>query len=406
MTISFFDQITNPQNIREAYFDIAKKFDEDIKTYRYRGADGLHIHDLDFISEKVFKDIRHELLTLQEIAPAYQIAIPKKNGKKREIFIYPIKERIKAQAIYRILEPFFDNYFSSFLFSYRTSHPSYYAARSAVRRYKRYYGENYVFVTDIKDYADTIDHAILLGKIKTLELDEKTVKLLELFIKTKTHESGKLITRPCGVLTGTPLYALLSNFYMDEFDKWAGKYVAFYRRVGDDIIAMDKNETKIKEVHRRLLETTQQLNLQINKNKESLIKDTESFKFLGYKFHNGLIGFDDNALSKIKINWEKRLTRRTEKNIPEKIRHFKRKAKTKENNHDYIIQRIIEQKSLVDDTEQIKKLSDYLIETVSFYFFGYNNKRKIKETKEILKNLKIRSLLEHYLLFHSKRMPL
>jgi len=406
MKTSFFDQITNPQNIREAYFDLAKKFDEDAKTNRYRGADGLNIHNLDFISEEVLKEIHSELLALQEIAPAYIVTIPRKNGKKREIFIYTTKERIKAQAIYRTLEPFFDCYFSNFLYSYRTSHPSYYAARSTVRRYKRYYSQNNILITDIKNYSETIDHDLLLEKIRALGFDEKTVKLLELFIKTKTHENGTLITHSRGVLTGTPLYALLSNFYMDEFDKWAGKRVAFYRRVGDDIIAMDKNEAKIKDVYEKLLETTQRLKLQINKNKQSLIKDAESFKFLGYQFHKSFIGFDANALSKIKTRWKKILNNLSGKNFSEKLRHFKRKTKTKENHPDYIIQRIIEQKSLVDDTEQIKKLSDSLIGTVASYFFGYNNDQKIKKTKEILKNLKIRSLLEHYLLFHSKKTTL
>ncbi len=410
MKSSFFNQITDPVNIRAAYFDLARKFDEDSKTDRYRGIDGLNIPDLDFTSEDVIKEIHAEMIAFREIAPAYLATTPKKDGKKRSISIYPIKERIKAEAIYRVLEPFFDRYFSDFLFSYRTSHPSYYAARSTVRRYKRYYGQNHVLVTDFVNYGDSIDHDILLDKIRSLEFDDKTVKLLELFIKTKVHENGKLIVRPCGVLSGTPLCPLLSNFYMDAFDKWAGKSVAFYRRVGDDMIAMDKDTGKIQKLHAKLLETVKMLNLQINQKKAALIKDTEPFKFLGYRFHDGVVGFDESSISKAKAKWKKELSRipgckkgMSKKAIAAKIRGFRNMKRRPTRSPDDTFGNIIKQKMLVDDTRQVKKFSDSMAGKLASFLFGYDTPQKRQQAARIIKDSRTRSLFEQYLFFRSRK---
>lgn len=374
--MNYFDQITNIENIKLAYFDLVQKFDTASKSGRYRGIDGVRMNSLDFVSEETLILIQQEMLELKKITPAYMATIPKKNGKKRKIYVYTIKERIKAEAIYRILLPFFDTYFSPFLFSYRSSHPSYYAAKSAVRRYRRFYGHNYVLVTDISDYADTIDHDILLEKLRTLPFDESTQLLLKLFIQTDTLEQGLLIKRPRGVLTGTPLYALLSNFYMDDFDKWAGKQVAFYRRVGDDIIAMDKDEQKIKQIHDKLQQTTSSLKLTLNKDKARLIKDTEPFNFLGYSFTGGTIGFDESSKQKALSSWKKQLP---------KPKHLRQQ-----------FEELVHQKNLVNDTAHMKRFSEQFFIILTSYFKGSYSPKKRRLLKPFLTQAHLPSLFDVY----------
>lgn len=398
-----FDSITSLENIRGAYFDLVRKFDEGSKSARYKGIDGQNVFNLDFASEEVFLDIQREMVSFTEIAPAYMATIPKKDGKKRKVYVYSIRERIKAEAIYRVLEPIFDSYLSDFLFSYRSSHPSYYAARSVVRRYKRHFGHNHVLVTDIRDYSDTIDHDILLKKLGALGIDANTLKLLQLFIQTKTIEAGKLITRPSGVLTGTPLYALLSNFYMDNFDKWAGKYVAFYRRVGDDMIAMDKDATKIRVVYERLNVTVKELKLRTNENKVSLIRDIEPFKFLGYQFKDGRVGFDNSSMQKACSKWIGDMRRHKGKSLDSKVRHLQRlnSRKTGSPNHEFSM--LLEQKVLVDDTSHIQQFSDSLTGSLASYLFGYNTPNKRRVAQDILKKAKIRTLASHYSSLRSRK---
>lgn len=391
-----FDQIISIDNIRGAYFDLVKKFDTDIKSNRYRGVDGANINNINFISEEILKEIQREMREFKEIFPAYIAKIPKKDGKKRKISIYTLKDRIKAEAVYRIIEPHFDNYLSSFVFSYRSSHPSYYAARSAIRRYKRFYGKNFILVTDITDYADSIDHTVLLKKINLLNLDLNIKKIIKIFIETKINDGGKLLNRKCGVLTGTPLYGILSNFYMDDFDKWAGKYVAFYRRVGDDMIAMDKDENKIKEVHSRLMITVGKLKLRVNQNKESLIRDTTPFKFLGYSFRNGKISFDRSSKNRAIDKFKKGLGQNNRGSYTYKIKKLKRISNQKGINLNVELDMLLRQKMLVDDSKDVQSFSDSLIGSVASHIFGYNTPQKRYQASKILRDFKVRSLFDRF----------
>jgi hypothetical protein len=393
---NLFEDITSIDNIKKAYLELVRKFDLDIKSGRYRGIDGVKMNTMDFVSADILSEIEKEMKQLKKLCPAYMALIPKKNGKKRKIYVYPIRERIKAEAIYRVLLPFFDAYFSPFLFSYRSSHPSYYAARSTVRRYKRYYGENCVLVTDISDYADTIDHEILMKKLSLLNMDKNTLALLELFIKTDAFEDGKRIVRPRGVLTGTPLYALLSNFYMDDFDKWAGKAAAFYRRVGDDIIVMDKDAEKVRRINEKLSKTATSLKLKLNRDKARLIKDTDEFKFLGYAFRNGKVGFDESSRNKAIEGWKKQIYGFRTKKTSAKIKHVRNLSVVGTHNLNNQFKQLIDQKKLVDDTVQIKEFSERFFQITTSYVKGRYTPKNRRITARDLQKTKVPSLFKEY----------
>jgi hypothetical protein len=392
-----FNIIVSPKNIEGAYFDLVSKFDKESKSYRYRGVDGTKVSSIDFISAEMIDSIRLEMVAVKKIMPAYMTTIPKKDGKKRKIYVYSIKERIKAEAIYRVLQPLFNDFLSPHLFSYRSSHPSYYAARSAVRRYKRYYGKNHILVTDISDYAETIDHDILIHKLMDVGIDTKTLTLLEMYIKTDTFEEGKIIKRQKGVLTGTPLYALLSNFYMDEFDKWAGTYVSFYRRVGDDIIAMDKNMEKVANVNKRLLDTADKLKIKINSKKSKLIKDTDEFKFLGYSFKEGKIGFDQNSIEKTIAGWKKQIFSSRSRSNSRKAKHVAKLSTHGSNNLHNQFSQLIKQKILVDNDEQIKSLSERFFTLLTTFITGRYSSKNRRLTEQFLKRTEVPNLYTYYL---------
>ena len=396
MTIDLYKKITHYDNIRQAYFDLVLKLDKDQKTKKYYGIDGVHLNDLNYISESVLREIQKEMLVFCPIAPAYMVAIPKKKNNTRNIYIYSIKERIKAEAIYRVLEPIFDKYLSPYLFSYRTSHPSYFAARSTVRRYKRYFGQNHIMVADLSDYTDSMDHEMLLQKICLLNLDEDTVKLLKLFIFAQKMEYGVIKDNKLGLMTGTPISGLLSNLFMDDFDKWAGKYVDFYRRVGDDMIAMDKNPKKVQEVFDHLIDTVEYTKLKLNMKKVRLIDDTTPFEFLGYQFKGGEISFDPSSLQKIISDWKIKLMRYPGKNIKRKVRWFKAIFYSETNDLYNQFDQIIKQKILVDNQKQVKEFSGKFFRMITLYFFGKYSEKNRRELFYLLKDNHISSLYEHY----------
>ena len=396
MSKDVYNKIIDIKNIQQAYFDLVGKFDESQKTKKYYGIDGVHLNDLNYISENILKEIQEEMISFSPITPPYMIAIPKKKGRTRNIYVYSIKERVKAEAIYRVLEPIFDDYLSPYLFSYRKSHPSYIAARSTVRRYKRYFGQNHILVADLSEYTDSMDHEVLFQKISLLMLDEKTEKLLKLFISVNKMEYGMIKNNDKGLMTGTPLSGLLSNLFMDEFDKWAGKYVDFYRRIGDDMIAMDKNPEKIKIVFEQLIETVKNTKLKLNTNKVRLIDDSISFEFLGYQFKNRQISFDPSSLQKIISDWKIKLMRYPGNNIKRKIRWFKLLFYSETNSLYNQFDEIIKQKILVDDQKQVKEFSDKFYRMITSYFFGRYSEKNRRLLYFLLKDNDISSLYKHY----------
>lgn len=395
-----YNKIVDYDNICQAYLDVVQKFDESGKTNKYYGIDGSKLNDLDYRSFYVLKEIQKEMISFSAITPAYMITIPKKKSNTRNIYIYSTKERVKAEAIYRVLEPIFDKYVSQYLFSYRKSHPSYFAARSTVRRYKRYFGKNHILVADLSDYTDSMDHEILFKKISLLQLDKKTEKLLRLFVSAKKMEYGVTKDNKKGLMTGTPISGLLSNLFMDDFDKWAGKYVDFYRRVGDDMVAMDKNETKVKEVFDRLLLTVKSTKLKLNLKKVRLIDDSIPFEFLGYRFENSEVLFDPASVEKIISGWKKILKRYPGKNIRRKMRWFELVFNSEKNNLYNQFDQIVKQKILVDNQKQVKFFSDQFYKMITIYFFGSYSEKKRRQLSILMKDNRIPSLFEHYYKIH------
>lgn len=395
-----FDDIVSKKNLKNAYFDLTEKFDASSKSSKYKGIDGAILNDYNYSSVDLLEEVADEINSFTAITPASCFYIPKKNGGKRNIYIYSIKERIKAEAIYRVLEPILNQYVSNYVYSYRSSHPSYYAARSVVRRYKRYFSKNYIFTADLSDYTDSMDHGILLQKIKQCDLDERTLKMITLFIKGPILDKGKISYPEKGLMTGTPLSGLLSNLFMSEFDSWAGKYVSLYRRIGDDMVAMDPKKERIELVYGRLKETISINKLKLNTKKVFLSDDSHPFVFLGYRFFNGKVSFDPKSIRRILLKWKIDLYRYPGKRTDRKLRHLEHLISLRPNTLSQEFNQLIKQKMLVDDQEQIKSFSEKFYRLLTKYFFGRYTPKNRRELFRICEGLRIESFFSHYYKIH------
>lgn len=366
-----FNDIVSPDNLTKAYLNLIDQMDKDGRLFRYSGWDSLKLSDLEIDSVKILEEIRLELISFTPISPAILVRIPKKNkpNKIREIYIYNLKDRIKAQAIYQIIEPYFDKYFSPWLFSYRTSHPSYFAARSVVRHYNKYYQRDLVIVADMADYSSHINLDILIEKIKEMGLDQNTVKLLSLFIKNTSIKDGLVVESKEGLITGTPLIGLFNNLYLDALDKYFGKTVDFYRRVGDDLIIFDQDKERLEKAYSYLLKEIDQLGLKIHSFKTKIINAKESFEYLGYSFNNGKIGFSKSFEAGILRRWKTRFNYYKFSNITKKKKTLSLAVNKNFNNLLIEFRELAKQKKLVNDMEQVRRVSNSFFAILTGYFF-------------------------------------
>jgi len=151
-----FQTIVTSDNISQAYLDLAYVLDRNSKSSKFRGINGLYFDKIESNLPTFLENVQKELINFEFLTPAILHKIPKKNGGVRNIYIYTIADRLKAQAIYRILEPIFEKIYSPFLFSYRKNRSGYFAVRSVARRYMKNNNSDYVLVLDIKSYTEFI----------------------------------------------------------------------------------------------------------------------------------------------------------------------------------------------------------------------------------------------------------
>jgi len=403
-----FAEITSLKNLERAYLKLSEQMEGDGRSSRYAGWDGLKLHDLELNSAQIIKEARREMLSFKEVAPATLFKIPKKNNpqKVREIFIYNLKDRIKAQAIYQVVEPFFDRYFSPWLFSYRSSHPSYFAARSAIRHYKKYYARDFVLVADVSDYTGNIRADILLQKIARIGFTESVMKLFALFIENKALRAGEIVRPAVGLIAGTPLIALFYNIYLDDFDKYCGPRSDFYRRVGDDLIIFDKTKDRIASLHSRLLAETASLGVSLHEKKTKFISARDRFEYLGYSFTAGRIGLSRSFIGHTVKRWQQRFNFYRSRDNRQK-KDFLRRALTDDvNSLSGDFKQLAEQKKLVTDSQQIRELSESFFRILTKYFFGNYSEKNRRLLKTKLRGLPLKSIYKYFLICqygHHKR---
>lgn len=389
-----YEQIISINNIREAYLEIVKSFEESSKSGRYTGIDGIKLNELDIVSEKLFADLSDELKTLKPIIPVISQNIPKKSGGKRQIFIYSLSDRIKAQAIARVVEPFFETAYSPFLFSYRKTHPSYYASKSAVSRYKRKYGQDFVVLFDLKQYSEYIDYKLLEQKLIELKIPEKVLELLRLYIYV---DKCSIISRKqeFGLIQGVPLIAFFANLYLTQLDKTIGPKVQFYRRVGDDIIVCDPDEKKLHNVYNEIISIINDHKLVINNTKSRIFKNTEPLNYLGYHLENRKIAISDKTINRLLAKW-KSVFKYSDTPISNKIRKIRYYYYKSDHNLKNEFEQLLKLFPLIDNFESIKHISYLFDKMFTKYLYRYFSAKNMKKTKSILKELGLASFLEIY----------
>jgi len=397
-----FQEIISKKNIAAAYIELTAKLAQAGKIERYSGLDGLKFQDINWQSREICRTAEQELKNYKKIQPALAVLIPKRGDvrKKREIFIYNFLERLKAEAIYRVILPVFEANFSPFLFSYRPGKSFSHAARSVGSRRQRH-PKDYVLTIDLNNYSENISQAILLEQLKKLVPEKETYQLLSLFIGNQFYRDGQLITPLQGLVQGVPLIALFANLYLNDFDKQFGPQVSLYRRVGDDLIFMDPDRDKIERLEQEARQSLTKLGLIINQMKSRVSGPEEPVFFLGYCFSGAKISLEESFVKKVFQSWSQAFNR-PEQPLDRKFRKI-RQALGDQGLITNQFYKIIYQKNLVNDSRQIREMSEKLFVILTKYLFKAYSPRRRRLAAQYFKELDIPSLYNLYKKFHYER---
>ncbi|MCT7540336.1 reverse transcriptase/maturase family protein [Aliarcobacter cryaerophilus] len=172
---------------------------------------------------------------------------------------------------------------------------------------------------DIQNFFSSINHEILVNKLKS-NIDDETI--LNLITKVITQSTVDVNTpfkqrikynNKEGLPQGLSISGLLSEIYLfDLVQKYSIKdNLEFFRYVDDVLIFCKKSD--IEEITKSLKSDFEDLKLtihdfSINSNKSSFGNINEPFEFLGYKFEDKLISVRETSIQKMYANISKLFT--------------------------------------------------------------------------------------------------
>lgn len=238
------------------------------------------------------KKLSDELLRGKYIpSPLQSFELKKSNNKTREIKILTDKDKLVQKVLYESINEFFDKQFSNRSYGYRIGKSTIKAIKRCKDFIKRKYF--YVFKSDIKNFFENINHNKLISLLDRNIEDKRIIRLIVQFIKSGILKK-EYFSHEIGVHQGDILSPLLSNIYLNEFDKFLeSKNIEFVRYADDFVIFMKKNNKEIPEILNIFLKN---IDLEISEEKSYFSDIYKGFSFLGCFFRNNDVYIDKKKL--------------------------------------------------------------------------------------------------------------
>lgn len=206
--------------------------------------------------------------------------IPKKRpGEWRVLRIPTVTDRVLQRAVMQVLQPLLEPWFLDCSFGYRPGR----GLKGAVQRILdlRQGGREWVLDADIDACFDSIDHDLLLSRLREDVRDPLVLRLIEAWLKAgrpRRHEAR-------GISMGSPLSPLLANLYLHRLDQAMQVRRRDIVRYADDFIVLTVTHRRVLEVYREVEAVLVELKLHYEPHKTRIASFEGGFEFLGVRFH-------------------------------------------------------------------------------------------------------------------------
>lgn len=277
--MKLIEQILSEENLEKAIKKVKSN----------KGAPGIDKMVVDQLEEYFMEHKKEIIKSIMEMKykpqPVRRVYIPKQNGKKRPLGIPIVVDRVIQQAIAQVLNEIYEPIFSENSYGFRVNR----SAHDAINNVLEYLNEGYEWVIDldIEKYFDTVNHDKLISILREQVNDKTTLHLICSFLKAGVMEEGLMNATTVGVPQGGPLSPLLSNIYLDKFDKELEERELCFVRYADDCNIFVKSEMAANRVIKSVTSWLERkLFLKVSPTKTKIVRPSRS-KFLGFTFWKG-----------------------------------------------------------------------------------------------------------------------
>jgi len=271
--------------------NIKRVFEEDIRNKPSVGIDGITISNfekkLDLEMDIISRKVKYETYNFS----FYKEKLISKGRNKlpRIISIPTIRDKIVLKAIFNTLSEVF--------YSQLSNEIVHTTIDNVIQDIKSKKFDSYIKL-DMQDFYPTINHKILLKKIKQKTRKKEFLSLLEKAITQETvHISNPdkdKYTNKKGVPQGLSISSILASIYLIELDKINKEKNNYkYYRYVDDILILC-NHSDIEKIYNQIEVKAKKLLLRLhplgeNSNKSASGSLSDKFYFLGYLYEQDLI---------------------------------------------------------------------------------------------------------------------
>lgn len=275
--MELIEKILSEENLQKAIRKVKKN----------KGAPGVDKMTVQEV-EEWFNQYKEELISKilnKQYKPmsVKRVYIPKPNGKQRPLGIPTVVDRVIQQAMLQVLSEIYEPIFSDHSYGFRPNRSAHMAMEEVIGSLND--GYELIVDLDIEKFFDTVNHDKLISILRERVNDSRTLHLIRAYLQAGVLDKGLVRSSTIGTPQGGPISVILSNIYLDKFDKELESRNLRFARYADDCIIFVKSEMSANRVMKSVTSWLERkLFLKVSATKTKVVRLTKG-QFLGFTFY-------------------------------------------------------------------------------------------------------------------------